>query len=121
MPLRCDIAAITVGAFMTAEDVLRSIYLMEKPLLQTNDWPRLRIRVADLVAATCPPESPSHVIDLLRSLRLDGRVMFLPDWEHWGIEEDEKDGVLVPSRAHWEPAPGSPDPPSWQRRKVFMP
>ncbi len=106
---------------MTAEDVLRRLYLMEKPFLQTNDWPRLRIRVADLVAATAPPASPSDVIDLLGALRLDGRVMFLPDWERWGLDEDEKDGTLVPSRAHWEPTPGNPDPPSWQRRNVFLP
>jgi hypothetical protein len=69
---------------MTAEEVLRRLYLLEKPFLQTNDWPRLRIRVNDLVAATCPPANPSDVIDLLGSLRLDGRVMFLPDWERWG-------------------------------------
>jgi hypothetical protein len=79
---------------MTAEEVLRQLYVLEKPFLQTNDWPRLRIRIADLVAATCPPASPSDVIDLLRSLRLDGRVMFLPEWERWGLDEDEKDGAL---------------------------
>lgn len=106
---------------MTAEEVLRRIYLLEKPFLQTNDWPRLRIRVADLIAATCPPASAPDVIDLLRSLRLDGRVMFLPEWERWDLDEDESDGALVPSRAHWEPTPGGPDPPTWQRRKVFMP
>jgi len=105
---------------MTAEEVLRRIYLMEKPFLQTNDWPRLRIRIADLIAATCPPASPADVVALLRLLRLDGRVMFLPDWERWGLDEDEKDGALIPSRAQWEPTPG-PDVPSWQRRKVFMP
>ena len=106
---------------MTAEELLRGLYLLEKPFLQTNDWLRLRIRVADLVAATCPPVIPADIIDLLRSLRLDGRVMFLPDWERWGLDEDEKDGTLVPSLAHWEPAPGNADPPSWLRRKVFMP
>ena len=106
---------------MTAEEVLRRLYLMEKPILQTNDWARLRIRVADLVADICPPENPVDIIEQLRSLRLDGRVMLLPDWERWGLEEDEKDGVSVPSRRHWEPTPGTPDPPSWRRRQVFMP
>ena len=101
---------------MTAEEVLRRLYLMEKPFLQTNDWPRLRIRVADLVAATCPPATPADIIALLRTLRLDGRVMFLPDWGRWGLDEDEKNGAVVPSRAHWEPTPASPDAPSWQRR-----
>ncbi len=106
---------------MTKEELLRRLYLLEKPFLQTNDWTRLRIRVADLIAATCPPAAPSDVTDLLRSLRLDGKVMFLPDWQRWGIEEDEKDGTRFPSFAHWEPTAGNSDPPSWQRRQVFMP
>lgn len=106
---------------MTAEELLRYLYSMEKPILQTNDWASLRIPVTDLIAATCPPANPADVINLLRTLRLDGRVMFLPDWGRWGIEEDEEDGAFVPSRAHWEPTPGNPDPPSWQRRQVFMP
>lgn len=105
---------------MTAEELLRVLYSMEKPFLQTNDWTNLRTRVADLVAA-CPLESPTQVIVMLRSLRLDGRLMFLPEWERWGIDEDEQDGALVPSRTQWEPAPGNPDPPSWARRMVFMP
>src|SRR5262245_28808869 len=106
---------------MTAEELLRALYLREKPVLQTNDWQRLKTRVTDLIADTCPPENPTDVIDLVRSLRLDGRLMFLPDWERWGVEEDELDGALIPSRAHWEPVPGHPDPPTWVRRNVFMP
>src|SRR5438876_5809457 len=98
---------------MTPETLLRVLYMREKPALQANDWQMLKTRVADLIAATSPRANPADVIDLLRALRLDGRVMFLPDWDRWGIEEDERDGALIPSRAHWEPVPCSPDPPSW--------
>jgi hypothetical protein len=106
---------------MTAEELLRLLYTKETPFLQTNDWQRLRIGVADLIAAAAAQATPSEVIELLRDLRLTGRLMLLPDWDRWGVEEDEKDGNLIPSQAHWEPAPGSPDPPSWRRRQVFMP
>jgi hypothetical protein len=106
---------------MTPDELLRMLYLREKPLLQTNDWRQLRIPVADLIAAVCPPANPADVIDLLRTLRMQGRVMFLPDWNRWGTEEDETDGTLIPSPAQWEPLPGNPDPPSWRPREVFQP
>src|SRR5262245_5024555 len=106
---------------MTAEELLRLLYTKELPFLQTNDWQRLRIRVADVIAAASSQATPAEVIGLLRDLRLGGRVLFLPDWHRWGLEEDEEDGTLIPSQAHWEATPGTPDPPSWQRRQVFMP
>jgi len=82
---------------MTAEELLRVLYSLERSILQTNDWPNLKIRVADLIAATCPPENSANAVALLQSLRLDGRLMFLPDWARWGIDEDEEDGTLVTS------------------------
>ena len=106
---------------MTAEELLRVLYSLERSILQTNDWPNLKIRVADLIAATCPPENSANAVALLQSLRLDGRLMFLPDWARWGIDEDEEDGTLVTSRAHWEPRADNPEQPSWARRSVFMP
>lgn len=106
---------------MTADELLRLLYMREKPFLQTNDWAGLKIRIADLIGAAGPLANADEVVDLLRSLRLDGRLMFLPDWTRWGLDEDEADGSLVPSRTQWEPNPGTPDPPSWVRRQVFMP
>src|SRR5437899_77961 len=53
------------GPSMTAQELLRLLYLREKPYLQTNDWQRLRIPVADLIAAACPPATPADVVDLL--------------------------------------------------------
>src|SRR6267142_7028116 len=106
---------------MTADELLRVLYTLETPFLQTNDWSRLRIRVPDLITSTCPPANPADVIDLLRALRLDGRVMFLPDWDRWGIEEDETDGQLTTSSTQWEPLTISADPPHWVRRQVFVP
>jgi Lhr-like helicase len=106
---------------MTADELLRVLYTMEMPFLQTNDWSRLRIRVSDLVVSTCPPANPSDVIDLLQALRSAGRVMFLPDWDRWGIDEDETDGQLTPSNTQWEPLTINSDPPVWIRRQVFMP
>src|SRR5262249_33196423 len=51
----------------------------------------------------------------------DGSLMFLPDWERWGVDEDEQDAAVVLSGRQWEPVAGEPDPPSWVRRPVFMP
>src|SRR5438552_12529480 len=104
---------------MTTDELLRVLYSIETPFLQTNDWTRLKTRVADLVAAACPPSNPTEVLALLRSLRLDGHVMFLPDWDRWGIEEDETDGQLVASRTQWESRVGDGQP-SWIRRQVFI-
>src|SRR5690348_4427532 len=106
---------------MTAEELLRHLHVLEKPSLQTNDWARLRIRVADLIAATCPPAIPADIIDLLLAWRLDGRGMFLRDCERWRNGDDAKYASLVTSRARWYAAPWRPHPPSWQRRKVFVP
>lgn len=107
---------------ISAEELLRAIYVRERPFLQTNNWSALRIPIADLIAELCPPPQPvGPIVDLLRLLRLDGKLMFLPDWERWGTEEDETDGAVVPSRTQWEPTPGFPDPPSWVRRSVFLP
>jgi hypothetical protein len=105
---------------MTADELLHLLYTKERPFLQTNDWSNLRIGVADLIAAA-QTASPDEIADRLRLLRLDGQVIFLPDWQHWGIEEDETDGALVNSHNQWEPLPGDLDPPSWVRRQVFMP
>jgi hypothetical protein len=109
---------------LTAVELLRRIYVRERPILQTNNWAALRVRVADLISELGPPNgpnSPSHILDLLRELRLDGKLMFLPDWDRWGHEEDGDDGSTVPSRTQWEPTAGFPDPPSWVRRNVFLP
>ncbi|WP_426753393.1 DEAD/DEAH box helicase [Myxococcus sp. Y35] len=108
---------------MTDQQLLHLLYELEKPILQKNAWPDLRIRVADvLAAATAAPLSASRaqVLDGLCSLRLDGHLMFLPDWEQW--EKDElEDEQLQDSRAQWEPVPSHGGLPDWKRRKVFMP
>ncbi|NOK17819.1 hypothetical protein [Corallococcus carmarthensis] len=75
---------------MTDQQLLRLIYELEKPILQKNAWPELRIRVTDARSpATATPYSASRaqVLDGLCSLRLNGHLMFLSDWEKWGKEE----------------------------------
>src|SRR5690242_18555092 len=106
---------------MTPQELLQQIYLREKPFLQTNDWDRLRIRVADVITGAAARATPTAVLDLLRGLRADGHLMFLPDWDRWGLDEDESDGTMVQSNQHWEATPGAPNPPSWRRREVFIP
>lgn len=106
---------------MTPQDLLREIYRLEKPILQTNDWDRLRIRITDLIAQVQPPTSAATVIDLLRTLRLQGDVMFLPDWERWGLEEDENDAQVMPSLRQHEPLAADAGRPTWRPREVFMP
>lgn len=105
---------------MTPEALLRALYMREQPFLQTNDWDNLRIAVADLIAAH-PQVPPADIIAMLRTLRLQGKLMFLPDWKRWGLDEDESDGTIVPSDRQREPSPGNPDPPTWNARPVFMP
>ena len=74
---------------MTAEELLRRLYLMEKPFLQTNDWPGLRIRVADLIAATCPPASPADVIDIHSSAEYRVLVVgFVPGFAYLGALDE---------------------------------
>jgi len=106
---------------MTQADLLQLIYSLERPFLQANDWAGLRLPVTEIVNAAAPTATAAEVVGLLRSLRLDGKIMFLPAWERWGIDEDQSDGQLLDSPRQWEPALGSPDPPSWIRRRVFIP
>lgn len=106
---------------MSDTALLQYIYARESPNLQTNDWNALRLRVRNLLDALCPPQSRSHICDLLRTLRLRGELMFLPDWKTWGIDEDETDGTIVPSSHQREPNPVFSDPPAWGPRGVYLP
>jgi Lhr-like helicase len=106
---------------MTPQDLMRELYRLEKPILQTNDWDRLRIRVPDLIAQVQPPASAATIVNLLRTLRLEGQLMFLPDWERWGIDEDENDGEMVASQRQHEPLAADMGRPTWRPREVFMP
>lgn len=114
-------ATVTATPTMSAEQLMRWIYHRESPYLQTNDWQSLRITVASLIADLCPPQTPTHIFGLLRDLRLAGRLMFLPDWKTWGVDEDESDGSVAASNTQREPTAGFPDPPTWISRKVFLP
>src|SRR6266849_993172 len=111
---------------MTTEDLIRVLYDLEKPFLQRNDWGGLRVRVSDLVQqclSRFPGVTAADVEQALRSVRLDGRIMLLPDWSE--AKQNLPPGSLSDSRAHWELADldnlEEQVPPSWVRRKVFLP
>ena len=106
---------------MNSQDLLREIYLLEKPILQTNDWDRLRIRVSDLIAQMQATTDAATVLNWLRALRLEGHIMLLPDWERWGLEEDETDGQVVASLRQHEPLAAELGQPTWRPREVFLP
>ena len=106
---------------MTPQDLLREIYRLEKPILQTNDWDHLRIPFVDLISQVQPPTHAATITDLLRTLRLDGHIMFLPDWERWGLAEDESDGQVEPSHRQHEPLEAQAGQPTWRPREVFIP
>jgi len=114
---------------MNSNQLLNLVYKREEPLLKRNEWDALRIPISDLCADAAALETPAteaEVLDAVTELRLQGRIMLLPDWKNrWGTLEDAEDGTIVPSQAHWEPQgdkPGSIEQnPSWQPRKVFLP
>lgn len=106
---------------MTDQHLLQLIYRLEKPFLQRNAWPDLRIRISDIISAAASlPASRAQVFAGLRSLRLDGKLMFLPDWERWEKEEPREE-QLVDSPKQREPISSNTDLPSWKPRKVFIP
>jgi hypothetical protein len=111
---------------MSIVDVLRELYELEKPILQRNDWSSLRVAVSDLAQQffTSLPAAPRPAFDAaLRELRLDGKVMLFPPWEELG--EQTPAGATHDSRTQWELADianlDDQVPPSWNRRRVFLP
>lgn len=111
---------------MSTENVLRELYELEKPILQRNDWPSLRVAVSDLAQRflTAYPDAPATEFDAaLRELRLEGKVMLFPPWEELG--EQAPSGATHDSFAQWELADAAnlddQVPPSWNRRRVFLP
>jgi hypothetical protein len=111
---------------MGAADVLRVLYELEKPILQRNDWPSLRIAVGDLAhqfLVAFPDGTGPEFEMALRELRLDGKVMLFPPWDALG--DLAPIGASHDSHAQWELADlanlDDQVPPSWIRRKVFLP
>lgn len=108
---------------MAKEDILRALYELEKPILQRNDWESLRIGVKDIVAA-CSSIPPTLVEAALKDLRLEGKILLLPPWED--AARVSTPGTLCDSLTQWELAnlanlSDNQVPPSWIRRKVFLP
>ncbi len=114
---------------MPTEEVLRELYELEKPILQRNDWSSLRVAVSDLAHRfqTAFPNFSRPVFDAaLRNLRLEGKVMFFPPWQELGNQvANLVAGTTQDSRVQWELADvanlDDQVPPSWVRRKVFLP
>ena len=106
---------------MEPEDLLRQIYALERPLLQSNNWGELRLPVVRIIDACAGLASAPAVVQALRTLRERGQIMLLPDWQRWGLDEDEQDGQVVPSSEHWEHTGITDGHPTWQRRPVFLP
>ena len=113
---------------MATADVLRVLYELEKPVLQRNDWPSLRIAVGDLsqqFLTTFPVETETAFDTALRELRLDGKVMLFPPWDELSDQGYPHGSHLHDSRAQWELANvanlDDQVPASWIRRKVFLP
>ncbi len=111
---------------MSTEDVLRALYDLEKPLLQRNDWSSLRVAVSALAQQLLGafPDATRPAFDAaLRALRLQGRVMLFPPWEE--LAEREPAGTVQDSHTQWELADvanlDDQVPPTWSRRKVFLP
>jgi hypothetical protein len=111
---------------MATADVLRVLYELEKPVLQRNDWSSLRIAVGDLAQQfliAFPGETEQAFDAALRELRLDGKLMLFPSWEELGDQAPA--GATHDSRTQWELANvanlDDQVPPSWIRRKVFLP
>lgn len=111
---------------MTNADVLRVLYDLEKPILQRNDWSSLRVAVNDLgkqCAKAFPGQTQGTVESALRDLRLEGSLMLFPPWDDIG--ERAPKGTTRDSRVQWELADFAnleeKVPPSWVRRKVFLP
>jgi hypothetical protein len=111
---------------MPTEDVLRELYELEKPILQRNDWSSLRVAVNDLARRCRSADSHSNrsVFDAaLRDLRLEGKVILFPPWQELGNQMAA--GTTQDSRVQWELADvanlDDRVPPSWIRRKVFLP
>jgi hypothetical protein len=111
---------------MSTENLLRELYELEKPFLQRNDWSSLQVPVG--VLAQCflgaiPGATLTNFDAALRDLRIDGKVMLFPPWEELGGTMPT--GSTLNSRTQWELVdPANLDdqvPPSWQRRRVFIP
>src|SRR2546427_2085775 len=107
-------------------NVLSVLYEIEKPILQRNDWPSLRVAVSALeqqFLTAFPGETGPTFDAALRELRLNGKIMLFPPWEEFG--EQVPTGVIQDSHVQWELADvGNLDdqvPASWIRRKVFLP
>jgi hypothetical protein len=109
---------------MLTETVLRELYEVEKPILQRNDWPSLRVAVSNLAQRLVNTSTTASAFDgALRELRLQGKIMLFPRWEEIG--EQPPPGATHDSTAQWELADVAnledQVPPSWNRRKVFLP
>ncbi len=111
---------------MSSQGILRELYELEKPLLQRNDWTALRIPVGSLfqrATAACPGMTWAPFESALRELRLDGKILLFPQWE--ALEKSPPAGSTQDSRTQWELADYAnldcKVPPSWVRRKVFLP
>src|SRR5262245_2745707 len=84
-----DIESLGGGDLMLTQTVLRELYELEKPILQRNDWPSLRVAISDLaqrVLNAYPATSAAAFDSALRELRLQGKVMLLPPWEEVGTQ-----------------------------------
>ena len=106
---------------MDPQKLLEVVYVRESPFLQANDWASLRIPVMQLIQvhASIPPD---EVLDAVVELRRHGKIMLLPDWERWGLDEDEADGETTESLTQWEPHGNTPDEPlAWRCRQVHIP
>lgn len=111
---------------MIDSDLLRELYEIEKPVIQRNDWSSLRVTVDDLTkrcVSTFPNWSRVQLETAIRDLRLDGIIMLFPPWDELGSHLPK--GMTHDSRVQWELADltnlDEKVPPSWIRRKVFLP
>jgi len=111
---------------MNHSELLRLLYDLEKPILQRNDWAALRVSIADLARAAKALQPALTVQDVEKAvgeLRLDGKVLLFPPWEKLGGQRPS--GTTRDSRTQWELSDlanlNGQAPPSWRRRKVFLP
>ncbi len=97
--------------------LLLEIYRREEQQIQAGDWDNLRVPVTDLLTATTRPAE--EILRALTALRLNGRILFLPDWRE--EETTLRRGSMVESEQMWEPVLAGPAAATWQHRQVYLP
>ena len=106
---------------MEPQTLLEALYRREAPILKANDWAALRVSTSQLLQdlSSIPQVEVFAAINMLRQ---QGKIMLLPEWNRWGLDEDESDGSFAESTSQWEPQGGRErEPLSWRRRRVFLP